>query len=253
LVRLFMDCGADQNCRATFPHLEDEFDAVLARFDHGPLRVTLIDPATQQPRPVTLERENYVEHLRALLYSTTGARFVPLVVHQAFLGNFVPFGIMATRVNLGGAATARGMYFSVTCAEDAPFITEREILAETRGTFLGDRRVRAHVDACKEWPKGTVPRGFTDPIKTRIPIVLFSGDADGSTAPWVAEAAVKFMSNGRQIKAPHTGHQIDGPCTWDLMAAFIRTASAKRLDASCVENVHRPPFATDIPNAIATR
>ena len=91
----------------------------------------MVDPATQQVRSVKLERENYVEHLRVLLYSTTSARFVPFVVHQAFLHDFIPFGTMATRFNMGGPATSRGMYFSVTCSEATPFITDREIATMT--------------------------------------------------------------------------------------------------------------------------
>jgi pimeloyl-ACP methyl ester carboxylesterase len=244
---LFEDCAADQACHNAFPNLKGEFDAVLARFDQGPLGVTLVDPDTKQKRSVKLERENYVEHVRALLYSTTTARFLPFVVHQAFLYDFIPFGTMATRVNLGGSSTSRGMYFSVTCSEVTPFITDQEIVTQTRGTFLGDRRVRAHIAACKEWPRGNVPRDFTDPIRSQIPVVMFSGEADGSTPPWIAEAAVKFLPNGRQIKAIHTGHQIDGPCTWDLMQAFINTPSVQQLDASCVEKVQRPPFAREIP------
>jgi hypothetical protein len=69
---------------------KDEFYAVVARFDPGPLNVKVIDPATKQERLVTLERENYVEHLRALLYSTYSAHFLTFVVHQAFQGNLCP-------------------------------------------------------------------------------------------------------------------------------------------------------------------
>ena len=47
-------CSADAACHTAFPNLKDEFDAVLARFDHGPLKVKLVDPASQQPRAVTL-------------------------------------------------------------------------------------------------------------------------------------------------------------------------------------------------------
>lgn len=244
---LFADCAVDPDCRSAFPNVRNEFDAVLARFDRGPLQVRMLDPANQQWRTVTLERESYVEHLRALLYSTTGARFVPLVVHRAFLEDFLPFQTMASRYNLGGPATARGLYFSATCSESAPFISEAEIVAETRGTFLGDRRVRAHLAACNEWPRGNVPRSFIDPIRTAIPVVMFSGEADGSTPPWIAAAAVRLLPNGRQITASHTGHQIDGPCTWDLMQAFIRSPSVQQLDASCVEKIRRPPFATEMP------
>jgi hypothetical protein len=101
--------------------------------------------------------------------------------------------------------------------------------------------------ACKDWPAGEVPRSFTDPVGSRTPVVMFSGDADGSTPPWLAADAVKFLPNGRQIKAFHTGHQIDGPCTWDLMQTFFKNPSAQGLDAACLEKARRPPFATEIP------
>lgn len=243
---LFQDCAADSECHSAFPNLKDEFYAVLARFDQGAMEVKIIDPATKQERPITLERENYVEHIRALLYSTMSARFVPLVVHRAFLSDFVPFGAMAIRVNLGGPSTSRGLYFSRTCAESIPFITEKEIVESTRATFLGDRRVRAHIGACAEWPRGDVPKNFTNRVRAQTPLIMFSGEADGSTPPWIATDALNLWPNGRQIIARHTGHQIDGPCTWNLMSGFIRTGSVGQLDSSCIEAAHRPRFATDL-------
>lgn len=245
--RMAADCAADDACQSAFPRLKNEFAAVLARFSAGPLTVQMLDPSTSQPRMVKLERENYVEHLRALLYSTSGARFVPLVVHQAFLNDYTAFQAMATRYNLGGPNTSRGMYFSVTCAESAPFISEADIAAETDGTFLGDRRVRAHLAVCAEWPHGRVDRAFRAPVRSQAPVVMFAGDADGSTPPWFAADAVRSLPNGRVINAPHTGHQIDGPCTWNLMQAFIRNPSVTQLDAACVARAHRPPFATELP------
>ncbi|HKH45019.1 MAG TPA: hypothetical protein VKM72_10190 [Thermoanaerobaculia bacterium] len=37
---------------------------------------------------------------------------------------------------------SRGLYLSVTCAEDVAFIREEEIPAAVAGTFLGDFRIR---------------------------------------------------------------------------------------------------------------
>jgi hypothetical protein len=134
----------------------------------------------------------------------------------------------------------------MTCAESLPFIAEREIVAQTGDTFVGDRRTRAHVAACGEWVRGTVPRGFTDPVRAETPVVLFSGDVDGATPPWIAGSALRSLPKGRQIVAAHTGHQIDSPCTTNLMQAFIANPSAA-LDAACAAAVRRPPFATDMP------
>ena len=237
------DCFADPVCGAAFPNVRAEFDAVMRRFDAGPLTVTMIDPATKQTRPVTLERESFVERLRTMLYTINGARFVPLVIHQAYLRNYLPFQEIATRFR-AGAGLARGMYFSVTCSDSAPFITDEEIGTETAGTFLGDRRVRAHLAACAEWPKGEVPRRFLDPVWSEVPIVLFSGDADGSTPPWIAAEAAKVLANGRHIAATRTGHQVEAPCAPDLMAGFIRNPKPRELDATCASGFRRPPFAT---------
>ena len=246
--QLLADCVIDQACRGAYPRLREEFDAVLAKFDRGPVQIRITDPVTGQPRSVRLEREKYVEHLRLLLYSTTSASFVPLVVHRAALDDFAPFTAMATRFNIG-AGLARGMYFSVTCAEDAPFITEAQIVAETRGTFLGDRRVRAHLAACREWPRGKAPDNFIDQVRGQTPVIMFSGQADGATPPWIAAEAIASLPRGRQITAPHTGHQMNAPCLWTLMQTFIGTASAASVDASCVNQFTRPPFATDVPRS----
>ena len=116
-----------------------------------------------------------------------------------------------------------------------------------RGTFLGDRRVRAHQAACEDWPRADVPKDFLDPVTSDIPTVLYSGEADGATPDWIAAAAVRFLANGRQIHVPHMGHQLAGPCSWDLMRDFIAHPSVRDLDASCAAGVKRPPFATEIP------
>jgi len=242
---MLADCAADRACHAAFPDAAREFRSVLLRFDRGPLRVTMADPETRAPRTIALERESYVEHLRLMLYTTFGAAQVPAIVHQAYRGNFLPFQAAAARE--AGARLSRGMYFSVTCSEDVPFITERQIAEETRGTFLGDRRVRAHQAACDEWPRAGVPGDYLDPVRSNVPTVLYSGDADGSTPGWIAAAAVRFLSNGRQIVVPRTGHQIAGPCAWDLMRDFITRPSARDLDASCVAGIKRPPFALEAP------
>jgi len=240
------DCAADAACHAAYPDVRREFDSVLSRFAGGPLRVTMTDPGSGKPRTVALARESYVEHLRLMLYTTFGARFLPLVIHQAYLGNFGPFETIALRYD-AGAALARGMYFSVTCSEDVPFITPQQVVDETRGTFLGDRRIRAHQAACAEWPRVEVPRDFLTPVSGPIPTVFLSGDADGATPPWLAGAAVKFLTNGRQILVPHTGHQLAGPCSWRLMRDFIDRPSARELEASCTAGTRRPPFATEVP------
>jgi pimeloyl-ACP methyl ester carboxylesterase len=250
LDRLFADCSADATCRAAFPNLAAEFDGVLARFKGGSLRVEMVDPAGGSRRAVALTYDNYVERIRLLLYTTTFARFVPLIVHQAYNGDFVPFETLAIRYN-PGAILARGMYMTVTCSEGVPFITDTEMADQARGTFVGEDRVRAHRAACADWPHRPVSRSFIDPVKSDRPVVMFSGDVDGSTPPWFAEQAVKYLPNGRQTSARYYGHQLDSPCLWRTLSTFVTAGRAEGLDTRCAAEIRRPPFATEIPAAMA--
>jgi len=56
------------------------------------------------------------------------------------------------------------MFFSVICAEDAPFFDDAAILRESQGTFVGPGPLRAMVAPCSLWPRGGLPLGYRDPV-----------------------------------------------------------------------------------------
>ena len=194
-----------------------------------------------------IARGNFVERVRLLLYTTTFARFVPLIVHQAFQGDYLPFETLAVLYNPGGIL-ARGMYMTVTCCESVPFITRQDILTQTRDTFVGDYRVKVHIAACREWPRGNIPRSYIDPVKSNIPVLMMSGDLDASTPPWLGKEALKTLPNGRQVRIRYYGHQLDSPCAWKILSDYIAAGSIRNIDTSCTEGIRRPAFAMEAPN-----
>jgi pimeloyl-ACP methyl ester carboxylesterase len=243
---LFEDCAADPKCRETFPKLHEEFDAVLARFNSGPLRVDVIRPSDKQRQSVILSRDGFTSRVRLILYDTGGASYLPAVIHKAFQNDFVPFESAAILRNPGGGI-ARGMYFSVTCAEGARFITDEDLTRETAGTFMGDNQARTHRDACNEWPRGDIPANFIEPVKSNAPVLMIVDEMDGAVGPWFAEAAVKSLPNGRLVKIRYFGHQFGDPCTKSIFSAFIEKGSAAGLDTSCTNAIRRPAFPTELP------
>lgn len=243
---LFEDCAADSFCHSTYPNLKEEFRQELARFDKGPLEVELVNPSTQQKQRVLLARGSFVERIRLLLYSTSTARFAPFVIHRFYENDYSAFETAAIATNPGGAVS-RGMYFTVTCSEGVPFISDQEMANETRNTFVGDYRVRVHREACKQWPRGAIPDSYIDPIKSTAPVLMISGEADGSTPPWYGEAAIKYLPNGRQVKIRYYGHQITSQCVWNIIRAFLEKGTTTGLDTSCTAGIKRPPFATALP------
>ena len=243
---LFADCAADETCHNAFPHLQEEFGVVLSRFNNGPLPVEIIDPVSKKRVQVKLSRSSFVEGIRFAMYSTGPQQFVPKIIHQAYEKDYVPFEEAAVHLN-PGASVARGVYFTITCSEGVPFITAKELADETKNTYVGLERVQRHITACKDWPKGNIPPSYIDPVKSDLPVLMISGEVDGSSPTWFGENALKFLPNGRQIKIRYLGHQFEGKCLRDIFTTFIKEGSAKNLDASCTEKIRRPPFATQLP------
>lgn len=247
---LFQDCSADPACHNNFPRLHEEFDAVMARFNQGPVEASLIGRHDKKQQTVKISRASFVEHLRLMLYTTFSARLVPFIIHHAYENDYVPFEMAALAFNTGGIL-ARGMYFTVTCSEGVPFITEQDITNETQDTFVGPGRVRAHIAACKEWVRGEVPSNYTDFVKSDVPVLLVAGELDAASPPWFADLVVKSLSKGRLVKIRYSGHQFDAPCVPDLLTKFIEKGSADGLDTTCAEKIRRPPFATELPRNIS--
>lgn len=241
LNNLINDCDADADCHKAFPNLRTEFTTLLARFDKGPIRFEMTNPYTQNKETVTMIRGNFVTRLLSMIYTPGTAARIPFLIHKAFEGDLGPFALFAIRNN-AGTSVSRGMYFTVTCSEAAPFITEKDIEEETKGTFLGDYRTRSHVAGCKEWPSAKVSSDFIEPVKTDVPVLMLSGLEDPATPYWLGKKAVQYMPNGRQILFKKTGHGFGDPCIQGIATEFIQKGSAKDLNVACADQIKRRPF-----------
>jgi pimeloyl-ACP methyl ester carboxylesterase len=236
-------CGQDPGCSASFPDLEARFAALLAQLEQKPAEALVEDPLTGSPTRLTVTRRRFVENLRVLLYSPTLTALLPLTIDRASRGDYRAFVAQADQIGRGEQSLAFGMFLSVLCAEDAPFIGADEIDALAQGSFLGAHAAREMLSACKAWPRGALPGGFREPIRSEAPTLLLSGELDPVTPPGWAEEALRTLPNGVHLVAPGVGHGVSSyGCVPELLARFVERGSAKGLDASCVRDLKRPPF-----------
>ncbi len=251
--RLIDDCAADTSCRAAFPNLKEEFRSVLDRLSKGPASVELVNPLTKKTERVNLTLGLFAERLRMLLYDTGRASRVPLLIHSAYQGDFKPF-ILAALPSARAIyqSLSLGMYFSVTCSESIPFITEEDVRRETAGTFLGDYRVRVHQNACREWTRANVPLKFTSPVKSNAPVLLLSGEVDPASPHWLGTEVAHHLPNGLQVAIPYGAHGYFSSCINSITAEFLSKASVRGLNTSCLRDVKRPAFVTTLPAALST-
>ena len=211
LQGVLAECAADEACNKAFPNLKDETKAVLAQLIKGPVEVEVQKPNSKDRVKVKLSRDLAAEAIRYMLYNPRPATRVPLILHLAAQGNFVPLTqtALSYRQNLVGTGS-NGMYLSVTCAEDLPWIKKDEAERLAANTFLGDYRFRQQREACALWPRAEVERGYSEPTKVDVPVLILTGEWDPVTPPSHGERTSKTLPNSLHIVVPHGAHGLGG-------------------------------------------
>lgn len=244
---LLSECEQDGPCHAAFPRIRDDWRNVLAQLEKQPARVEYSPPAKTAPTTVGIQRGVFAEKIRTWMYGRDTAARIPFVIHHAAEGDFAPFLREAIRPSIPDFL-ADGMYLSVTCAEDVPFIKQDEAAALDANNPFGNYRVFQQTRACGMWPRGEIPVDFLEPVHSNAPVLIFSGNLDPVTPPKYGENVARYLPNSRHVIIPEAGHGVDGltdpGCIDRIAIEFLDKADAKNIDASCVERMARPPFAT---------
>jgi hypothetical protein len=238
---VFSVCAADSACHAAFPNLDIEFREIFAQLSSG-LRVSIPGRIGTVP----LDSGRVAEWFRSKLYRPKSAVELPWLIHQAHSGNWIPIveGIVADAQS-ADADLSLGLLFAITCNEDVPFLNEREILANTRDTMLGDYRVRQQQATCKAWPKSSLPSGYRIPVRSSVPTMFVSGDLDGGTPLWFMEHAGAGFSERVEIVARGQGHTEWSDCIAQHYERFVVSGSTRGLRGTSCAPVPRPPFKTN--------
>ncbi|MDQ1613574.1 MAG: hypothetical protein QOG00_3505 [Pyrinomonadaceae bacterium] len=241
------ECAADADCRAAFPDLRAEVKAVLERLLRGAVAVELKHQQTGVATRVELTRDLVGEAIRYMLYQSGAASRIPLFIHTAAQGNYAPLAESALFYRRQIVATgSNGMYLSVTCAEDLPWIEPGAGERNATNTFLGDYRLRQQRAACALWPRADIPKGYAEPTRADVPALILTGQWDPVTPPVYGDTAAKYLPNSLHLVVPHGGHGFGGldglDCIQNLTADFINRGTTKGLDTSCVKNIRRRGF-----------
>ena len=248
----FNECERDAQCNAAFPDLPGDLAQILATLDRSPVDIVMNTKAG--PKRASVNRAAFVQTIRYMSYLSAAALEIPLAIHLAAKGDY---SIIARYASLFGgmlSSSSDGLYLSVTCAEDVPFVpeAEAEIAAATRGTYLGDYRIRQQQAACRHWPRAEIARDFHAPLASAVPTLLVSGALDPVTPASGAVETAKRLAHSAVLIVPYGGHDFVGlertGCIRSLEQALVRTGNTENLDVdACRDAIRRPAFVTTPP------
>jgi pimeloyl-ACP methyl ester carboxylesterase len=252
LQGILAECAADEPCNQAFPNLRAETKAVLERLLRGPVEVEVRPPASgaglENRAKVKLSRDLAAEAIRYMLYNPSAASRVPLFLHLAAQGDFVPLAEAALRYRRGIVGSgSNGLYLSITCAEDLPWIKPGDGERLATNTFLGGYRLRQQREACALWPRATIPADYSEPVRAAAPVLILTGEWDPVTPPANGETVARHLPNSLHLIVPHGAHGFGGldgvDCVERLNTEFVERGTAKGLDTSCVKSIRRKGFA----------
>jgi pimeloyl-ACP methyl ester carboxylesterase len=244
LEAIFARCTASPPCAARFPDLPAQFAELRERFRGQSIDVVVNDPLTGAPKSIGLGESELLGVVRLMSYSDATAALLPLVIEQAWQGNFVPLAgqaelqIRALTESLGFA-----MHNSVICTEDAPWFPA-DLGPDANLPYLGTMVLDGLEAICDAWPAGVIDDNFHEPVVSDRPVLLLSGENDPVTPPANAERVLAAgLTNARHIVGRAQGHGLAlVGCTPELIADFIETADPAAPDAACLEREPPMPF-----------
>lgn len=238
---LFERCQGDSECRSAFPDPIGDLGRVLSQLE-PPRAVVLRHPSTGERTSIQLSRRVAAGTIRMLSYASETAALVPLLVHEAALGDLAPLAaqaLLAERL----LELNEGMHFSVICSEDYPFFED----IDDRGTYLQGMAGSDYRAVCADWPRMPLPEALREPVHSDAPTLLLSGALDPVTPPRNAEFAKQTLPRARHLVLQGEAHGVlHRGCVSQIVARFLDRPEASALDTSCLKG-HRPlPFFTSI-------
>ncbi|MFL6374106.1 MAG: alpha/beta fold hydrolase [Pyrinomonadaceae bacterium] len=245
---LLAECTRDTQCHTAFPSIERETHELFERLNSTPAKVSYSDPTTGSSTTYVIRGDIMAEQIRKWLYTRETTQQIPFESHRAAAGDYVPFLNRVLRID-GQDSTAfiaDGMYLSVTCAEDVPFIDVAAAHAVNKATIFGDYRVLQQKRACKKWRRGKVGSSYRTPVVSDVPVMFVTGAMDPVTAPRWADELAKGFRNHVMITVAEQGHGPIGlskiACEDNLMIRFMSDLPITDADKACLATMRPSPF-----------
>jgi pimeloyl-ACP methyl ester carboxylesterase len=238
----FARCDADAACRERFGSPRAQLDKLLATLRAQPQQVTYRDPLTDERREDVLTAMDVAGVVRLYAYAPQLFGMLPMTLAAAANGHLETLMAQARMIEqLIGEQISMPLQLSVSCAEDAPWLRADPADADT---LLGTAFVDLLLAQCAVWPTGDVPEDFHAPVHSQHPVLLLSGELDPVTPPRYGATVQGTLPNARHFTLHGQGHSVlTSGCAPKLLAEFIASGNATRLDGKCLERlIESPPF-----------
>ncbi len=250
LKTLFDECAASPTCSRAYPDLESKLFDTAVLLDAQPGQTTVFNPFTRQTHEVVVTGDRLVDTVFDALYVEDFIPLLPELIYDAAEYEFdmfeLVFGTIIGQIDFRSS----GMYFSVNCADEAPFTTQAQVESASNShpqlaPYLEPDSI---FDICGFW--GSEPNDIKSrPVDADIPTLVLAGRFDPITPPAWGRRADSAIAGSHYVEFPSGAHGVLGSsdCSFDITLEFLRDP-AQEPDSSCIAEL--PSLAFKTPAAI---
>jgi pimeloyl-ACP methyl ester carboxylesterase len=239
LDMLFRRCARDTACSTAYPHLRQEFKALMARAAAKPISI----PGESQK----LTSEALAGAVGDAISYTPGKSVTPRLIHLVSQGHFGEAAKIVKDINTPSPKSELAYMLLIQCSEPWASWRPNEIKRAGAGSYLMPvelRNAQAMAAVCKGMPKGVAPANIGQRVHSSVPVLFLVGDEDGADPPANVAHARRELPNSRTVIFPRAGHgQLGTLCAQNLIATFVAGPNPRRLDTLCALTAVQEYFA----------
>lgn len=248
--KLIENCQENESCQKAYPNLAEEFQQLSARLEKSPEEVTIAHPRLGTPTKFVITKSKLIANIRMQLYSMQTRSMVPLIIHQAYHGNFAPLAGVIAQAD-GAMGMYIGLTFNIVCNEDFPRVTPQMLAKDADNKFGQDNSHMSFSMACPKWPTYEVSEAFYQPVTADVPTLILSGDLDPVTPPSNGEYPEKTLPNSRHIISENNAHIVASTtCAIKIINEFLAKSSSDELDETCLADIPKTSFMTSLNGSL---
>lgn len=250
LDTLFSGCARDASCNAAYPDLAEQLWGLVAELNANPLTLHPSSPETGEQFTLVMTGDRLLLAIQQALYDSSLIPLMPLLISSTAKGDYGVLTVAVAQIAVP-STIAWGMYYSVRCNEETPFVTPEIVAAATAGVREEIKRVgltfytQAAFDTCAFWDS-PAPDGVENaPVVSDIPALVFAGEYDPVTRPQYGELVARNLSHSSFFEFPATGHGvlIDRTECASAIALEFMASPGEPPDGACASATPPPQFA----------
>lgn len=250
-VKLIDNCQNDSSCAKQYPELAQEFAEISAKLSLAPITVEIAHPRLGSNTEFVISKDKFISTVQMQLYSMQTRSLVPLLIHQAYLGDYKPLaGLIAQ--SEGGMGIYIALHFNIVCNEDYPKISAEMKAIDADNNFAKGMSLDMVGKACAAWPKYQPSADFYQTVSADIPTLILSGELDPVTPASNGEKSHANLPNSHHIIAKNNAHIVASTaCGIKIVNEFLEKQTPNELDESCLAEIPDESFMVGLNGAVA--